>query len=57
MILILFTVLIAILMLYAFNGVLRYRCMEEELGIFTLIGFELGVCGYKSCPIGYVCAR
>lgn len=40
MILILFTVLIAILMLYAFNGILRYRCMDEDLGIFTLIGYE-----------------
>lgn len=39
-------------MLYAFNGVLRYRCMEEELGIFELEEYEIGVCGYDSCPHG-----
>lgn len=31
--------------------------MNEELGIFTMVGFELGVCGYKSCELGFVCSR
>ncbi|CAK58588.1 unnamed protein product (macronuclear) [Paramecium tetraurelia] len=57
LILILFTILIAIFMLYAFNGVLKYRCMHEELGIFSLNSYEIAVCGYKECEIGFVCAR
>jgi len=44
-------------MLYAFNGVIRYRCMNEELGIFSLEKFEEDVCGYVECEHGYVCAR
>ncbi|CAD8190379.1 unnamed protein product [Paramecium pentaurelia] len=57
LILILFTILIALIMLYAFNGVIRYRCMNEELGIFSLEKFEEDVCGYVECEHGYVCAR
>ncbi|CAD8144212.1 unnamed protein product [Paramecium pentaurelia] len=57
LILILFTILIAIFMLYAFNGVLKYRCMHEELGIFSLSSYEIAVCGYKECEIDFVCAR
>ncbi|CAD8059210.1 unnamed protein product [Paramecium sonneborni] len=57
LILILFTILIAIFMLYAFNGVLKYRCMHEELGIFSLNPYEIEVCGYKECINGFVCAR
>ncbi|CAD8056227.1 unnamed protein product [Paramecium sonneborni] len=57
LILILFTILIAIIMLYAFNGVLKYRCMNEELGIFSLSPYEIAVCGYKECVNGFVCAR
>ncbi|CAD8144325.1 unnamed protein product [Paramecium octaurelia] len=57
LILILFTILIAIFMLYAFNGVLKYRCMHEELGIFSLNSYEIAVCGYKDCEVGFVCAR
>lgn len=44
-------------MLYAFNGVIRYRCMNEELGIFSLRKFEEDVCGYVKCEHGYICAR
>lgn len=31
--------------------------MHEELGIFSLSSYEIAVCGYKECEMGFVCAR
>lgn len=44
-------------MLIAFNGMLRYRCMDERLGIFKLGSNEFETCGYATCEEGFTCAR